>query len=434
MGSALSYNALPEMLLDLARRAGTEAAEVFQSSSWSQPVFFEANRLKQLESSESEGTALRIWRNGRPGLAVAHGSVDPQLLLDKALALSALNDPEAIVLAPPTGARYSDMGQSVPIDQLLSWGEEIIHHIRSAYPEVLCRAELECDIETIRLINSLGLDLSYSDTTLSSYASAEWVRGDDLLDVSDGQIRRNSLDPHGLAEHILQRLDWAKSNVASPRRRIPIVFSAKAADMLWGTVQAALSGKRVLERSSPWSDRIGQQVVSTQITLSQHPDLGPFSCPFDDEGAPTQALSFIENGVLRLFYTDHAVGQELGGGSTGNGFRPGLSSYPTPALFNTLVQPGNQSLEALVGSLDEGLLVDQILGGGPGISGDFSVNIELGYYIRGGEIMGRVKDTMVAGNVYAALNQLLALGGDGDWNGSCYTPSVIVSGLSVTGR
>jgi len=45
-----------------------------------------------------------------------------------------------------------------------------------------------------------------------------------------------------------------------------------------------------------------------------------------------------------------------------------------------------------------------------------------------------VKDTMLAGNVYAALKHLIDLGGGAQWNGSCYTPSLIVGGLSVTGR
>jgi PmbA protein len=84
--------------------------------------------------------------------------------------------------------------------------------------------------------------------------------------------------------------------------------------------------------------------------------------------------------------------------------------------------------------LDEGLVVDQLLGGGADISGDFSVNVELGYRIKNGQIAGRVKDTMIAGNVYSALDQLVALGGDADWNGPCYTPSLIVEGISTTGR
>jgi PmbA protein len=41
---------------------------------------------------------------------------------------------------------------------------------------------------------------------------------------------------------------------------------------------------------------------------------------------------------------------------------------------------------------------------------------------------------MLSGNVYTALKQLVELGDDAEWNGSCYTPSLIVEGLSVTGR
>jgi PmbA protein len=59
--------------------------------------------------------------------------------------------------------------------------------------------------------------------------------------------------------------------------------------------------------------------------------------------------------------------------------------------------------------------------------------VDLGYRIENGEIIGRVKDTMVAGNVYTILKQILALGSDLQWNGSCYTPSVLVDGVSVVG-
>jgi PmbA protein len=87
----------------------------------------------------------------------------------------------------------------------------------------------------------------------------------------------------------------------------------------------------------------------------------------------------------------------------------------------------------LIGQLHEGLVVDQLLGGGADISGDFSVNVELGYRVQNGEIIGRVKDTMIAGNVYTVLKQLVVLGDDADWNGPCYTPSLIVEGISTTG-
>jgi len=425
---------LAEQLLELAIKSGAEAAEVYESRSLSRPVFFEANRLKQIETSQAEGTALRLWRNGRPGLMVAYGPVEPQAMVERALDLSQLNQPEVAELNSDSKPSYPDLGEDVPVEKLVNWGKEAIALIREVYPEVVCTADWECDVETTRLVNSRGLDCHYTDTTLSCYISAEWVRGDDFLSVSDGQIERSHLQPEKVAQQILQRLDWTKENVPPPVGRVPVLFTSKAADMLWGTVQAALNGKRVLEGASPWAERLNQPVISPILTLYQDPQAGPYSCPFDDEGTPTQLLVFIQNGVLQHFYCDRTTGRELGIASSGNGFRPGLGSYPTPGLFNFLIQPGSGTLQNLIQQLDDGLVVDQMLGGGNGISGDFSINIDLGYRVQNGQIIGRIKDTMVAGNVYTVLKQLVKLGGDADWNGSCYTPSLIVEGLSTTGR
>ncbi len=429
-----TQDTLAEQLLELAIKSGAEAAEVYQSRSLSRPVFFEANRLKQLETSQSEGTALRLWRNGRPGLTVAYGAVQAQAMVERSLALSKLNPPELVELGTNFQPSYPDLGKSVPIEVLVNWSKEAIAIIRQAYPDVLCNGDWECDVETTRLVNTQGLDCYYTDTTLSCYMSAEWVRGDDFLSVADGQTQRDSLHPEKLADQILQRLIWAEENAPPPNGRIPILFTSKAADMLWGTVQAALNGKHVLEKSSPWAERLGKQVMASALTLYQHPEAGPYSCPFDDEGTQTNSLVFIQNGILQNFYGDRTTGRQLGIGTTGNGFRPDLGSYPTPGLFNFLIQPSSASLQDLIQDMDNGLIVDQMLGGASSISGDFSINVDLGYRVQNGQVIGRVKDTMVAGNVYTALKQLVKLGGDADWNGSCYTPSLIVEGLSTTSR
>lgn len=423
-----------EQLLELALQSGAQQAEVYQSRSLSRPVFFEANRLKQLESSQSEGVALRLWRDGRPGLAVAYGPAEPQNLVERALAMTALNEPEIVELSQARTDRYPNLGKVVAVEELVKMGKEAIAQIRDVYPEVLCDADLECDEETTRLINSNGLDCHYTDTTLSCSLGVEWVRGEDFLSVYDGQTERGSLTTQNVVQSILQRLNWAKENVASPVGRVPVLLTAKAADLLWDTLQAALNGKQVLEGASPWSDRLTQVVTSETLTLFQQPDTGPFSCPFDDEGTPTESLLFIREGQLLRFYCDRTTGRLLGTGTTGSGFRPGMGSYPTPGLVNLLIQPGTGSLEQLIQQLDQGLIVDQLLGGGADISGDFSVNVELGYRVQNGQITGRVKDTMIAGNVYTVLKQLVALGGDADWNGPCYTPSLIVEGISTTGR
>jgi PmbA protein len=291
---------IAEQLLDLAIAAGAEVAEVYQANSLSRPVFFEANRLKQLETAQSEGIALRLWKDGKPGLAVAFGEVEPKILVAKTIELSYLNEPETPELNGADRNIYPDLGHTIPTSELLEMGKVAIDIVRTAFPDVLCSSQWDCDIESTRLVNSLGLDCSYSDTTLSGYLAAEWIRGDDFLSVGDGQTERGHLNPQKIAENVLKRLEWAKTNVNPPTGKVPVLFTAKAADMLWETVQAAMNGKQVVEGASPWSDRLGQKVLSPLLTLSQQPAQGPFSCPFDDEGTPTRSLTLIQGNNLAL--------------------------------------------------------------------------------------------------------------------------------------
>jgi PmbA protein len=422
-----------ESLLGLISRRGISHAEVYQVSSQSQPVFFEGNRLKQLESSQSMGTALRLWQDHRPGLAVAYGKIEPELLIDKAIALSQLNAPEIIELAPPRQVTYDLTGVGASVQDLIAYGDRAITRLRKEYPELICSAELEFEQESITLLNSQGLYCHYHESGLSYSLGAELIRGEDFLGIFDGDYSKEQLNLDPIIEGIIRRLDWAKYNVDPPQGNIPVILTANVATLLWETVSSALNAKRVKEKSSPWSNLKQELVISEQITLSQQPELQPYDCPFDDEGMATQKLDLITKGVLNQFYCDRAIARELNLEPTGNGFRPALDSYPSPSLVNLIVASGQDSLDELITKLDNGIIVDQILGGGADISGDFSVNVDLGYRVVNGNITGRVKDTAIAGNVYQILKQVVALGNDSIWNGSCFTPSLIVEGISVVG-
>jgi PmbA protein len=56
----------------------------------------------------------------------------------------------------------------------------------------------------------------------------------------------------------------------------------------------------------------------------------------------------------------------------------------------------------------------------------------LGYKVENGEIVGRVKDTMIAGNVYQVLKQLPGIGQETRWvGGILQTPHLYCSSVSV---
>ncbi len=429
----------PEQLLEIALKSGAEAAEVYASSSVSRPVFFEANRLKQLESIDSEGVGLRVWKNGRVGLAIAYGDVEPKDLVEQAIALSALNEPEENLLRDSTVSDYQKLyGKEVSVEQMVDWGRSVIAQTIDRYPEAICGAEWDCSRETVRILNSKGLDCGYTDITVDGSLSVELTRGDDFLNVWYGRSERGDLPPDAIAQKVLQYLDWAKKNAKAPSsKKVPVIFTAKAADLLWGVVAIAMSGRQVQQKTTPWLEKIGQPVISDIFTVSQHPDFGVYSSPFDDEGSPTQEIAWIDRGILQGFYGDIRTCQDLGIKATGNGFRGDLGNYPSPGLFNLTIA-ASQTIQGdileLAATLKNGLIVDQVLGEDSDLSGDFSINIDLGYRVKNGEIVGRVKDTMLSGNIYAVLNHVTAVASDRQWHGSLLVPAMIVEGLSITSR
>ena len=333
----------PEKLIDLALKAGASHAEVYQSHSLSHPVFFEANRLKQLESSQSEGTALRLWKEGAPGLAVAYGEVESEQLVERAIAVSSLNQPETIELHEPRIDIHPPVGDVMTVETLVDVGKEVIAQFRDLYPEVICNGELACQEDVTCLVNSLGLHCQYSEISTDYFLGLEWVRGEDFLAIYEGEHTHSQVAIESVVHSILQRLEWAKETVLPPTGRVPVLFTPNGAAMLWETVADALNSKMVLEKASPWSDKLGELVMSETLTLSQQPNQEPYTCPFDDEGTITQPLSLITEGKLQQFYSDRTRARLLGLHSTGNGFRSSLGSYPTPSLVNWMVAPGKKS-------------------------------------------------------------------------------------------
>ncbi|WP_413160937.1 metallopeptidase TldD-related protein [Capilliphycus salinus ALCB114379] len=69
------------------------------------------------------------------------------------------------------------------------------------------------------------------------------------------------------------------------------------------------------------------------------------------------------------------------------------------------------------------------------LAGEFSVNLDLGYKVEKGEIVGRLKNTMVAGNIFEAFKRLGDFGDRPEWvGGGSYVPSLLFQELGVAAR
>ena len=140
----------------------------------------------------------------------------------------------------------------------------------------------------------------------------------------------------------------------------PVIFTQAAfRSLLYYTVINAVKADYVQRERSAFKDKIGEQVASELVTVTDDGLLegGLLTGKFDGEGVPCQKTLVIEKGVLKNFLYDNYTANKAGTVSTGNASRSGLASYAsTPVLeaSNFVFKEGNKTPEELVGEVKDG--------------------------------------------------------------------------------
>jgi len=423
-------------------RKVAEQAEVFSVSSRAMPIQFEANELKQVQTKESSSTALRIFREGRIGFATASGGGAWEALVDMAVETSQFGSPANFQF--PSSRDYFEVSifdsevEDIAMERMVEIGKELIARIRGHTPDILCDVQVTKGTSSISLINSQGGEGRYGRSFFGLSLEGILVRDTDMLFVGDSEssCRPDFIEVDDLADRVIWQLEMAKKKAAVSTKLLPIIFTPNGvASALLSPLVLAFNGKTVLEGASPLKDKLGEQVFDKNLSLWDDATIayGVGSYPFDDEGVPSQRLPLVTNGVVTKFLYDLQTAALAGTQSTGNGQRAG-GGFPSPAISSLILSGGDVSFQAMVEDMKEGLIVEQLIGADQGnlLGGDFGGNVLLGYKVENGEIVGRVKDTMIAGNVYQVLKELLGIGQEARWvGGILQTPPLYCSRVSV---
>ncbi|HEX73613.1 MAG TPA: TldD/PmbA family protein [Dehalococcoidia bacterium] len=432
-----------ENILAQAKKVAEEA-EVFMVSSEEIPVQFEANRLKHIQSKQSRSLALRIIKQGKIGYSATTELGDIQRLVNNAVETAQFGTPSKFDFPPPTSYPRIEVFdpniESVSLEEMVRLGEELITIVREHTPEIVCEAGVHKSVTSVRIINSRGGQVNYGISTFSLSIEGSLIRDTDMLFVGESESSCHPISgSKAVAETVIQQLELAKNQASVPSQPLPVIFTPNGiASALILPLMVAFNGKTVMEGASPIGNRLGQPVFDQKLRLWDDPtiDYRPESRPSDDEGVPSQRTPLIEQGIVANFIYDLQTAALARTRSTGNGSRNrgGLPS-PSPSAF--IIAPGNTTFDEMVNDIKEGLIIEQLMGAEQGniLGGDFSGNVLLGYKVESGKIVGRVKDTMVSGNVYQLLNQITAIGSDAKWvGGFLQTPHIYFPSVAIASK
>ena len=151
---------------------------------------------------------------------------------------------------------------------------------------------------------------------------------------------------------------------------------------------------------------------------------GPASSAFDGDGVTTRESALVADGVLQRYVLGSYSARRLGLETTAN----------AGGVRNLRFSGGRHSYDELVGELNCGLIVTELMGQGVNlVTGDYSRGAA-GFWVENGEVAWPAEEITIAGHLGGMLTGLRAGGIDHDARRSIQVPSLLVDEMTVAGQ
>jgi PmbA protein len=431
---------LAQKVLDMAA-SRADGAEVVLDAGESSAAHFENNKLKSIETKGILGIGVRVIHKGRIGFSCTTDLSDSQRVVRNALDSAAFGQEAKFQFPGPAKAsdpKTSDPAvPAFPLHDGIAACREAIDRLLSYDAKLDCAAGFGKYQGERHVLNTSGLAIEHRGTQFDAGAYALRVAEDGTLThADDGEdSRRVALNMDKYVKEIIEQLDLSKKSVRVPPGRMPVIFVPESLRLLIATFSTNVNGKALQKGSSLLKGRLGEQVLDARVSLWDDAlvDYAVGSSACDGEGMPCRRQPIFENGIFRNFTFDLQTAGMTGNTSTANASRS-FASQPSPGLHNLRLTPGTVPYAEMLSGMKRGLLVYRVLGGGQSnvLAGEFSVNVEMGFLVENGGIVGRVKDAMLAGNAFDAFRSIEAIGRETEWRGSSEFPHVCFKDLAVS--
>jgi PmbA protein len=443
MKSVDQARSLAHDIVARATAAGADAADAVVSGHASLNVSVRLGSLEDVGRSEGEDLSLRVFV-GQRNASVATSDFAPAALdelVARAIRMAreapedrwaGLAPEERLLRGAPPQLDIDDGGVIAPEDL----------RERALEAEDAARA-----VEGVTNSEGAGAGASRAVMALATshgfagaYAATSYGIQASVLAGRTGGMERD------YAHHSARRLAHLESPAAIGRRAgeravrrldpgrmlsgaVPVVLDRRVGGGLLGHLTGAIAGPAITRKTSFLRDSMGEAIFSGGVTVRDDPHRphGLRSRPFDGEGLAVLPTAIIEDGHLETWLLDSASARQLGMEPTGHGGRGGGVS-----ASNLYMEAGTLSVEALIGDIERGVYVTELIGQGVNLTtGDYSRGAS-GFLIEKGEITRPIAEFTVAGNL-KAMFAALTPANDLEFRYGINVPTLRIDGMTVAG-
>ncbi len=424
-----------ERLRGVALTRKLEFAEMRFATSRSSSLMLQDGRADRMGAGERAGLGVRVVAAGAWGFATCESTAfdDWAACLDMAVdmaAVSAQRLSEPVVLAE-TAPVVDEVHATYELDPTEVPLERKLAAVRG-YEEASARKA--CD-------HMANVMTAYSDArqteivcnTRGTLVSTESVRTMiwHAITAQNGSIRQRASERRArqsgfelvegtpgceFSAKAAKRAVSLLSAQPAPAGKFPAIFHPSIAGLLVHEAighnteaDLVLTGQSILE------GRLGTQVAADCISIVNDSTIPASwgSYTYDSEGVPGQKRALVDKGVLKGFLHSLETAAKMGVAPNGSARADGFMHRPIIRMSNTMILPGENTLDDLMRDIDLGIL---LRGGQWGYvqseKGQYTCHAGEGVMIRNGELAEQVRDVSISGMTLDTLANALGVSRD----------------------
>ena len=424
-----------ELILAEVKAIGADEGETWVSRSALTEVYYELGKVSMVRTVFSDKVSLKLLKDKRKGSTTLNSFApqDIRLAVEEAwqAAQSAAPDEAEGIAELQENLSFSAGEEHPDLDAMYGQLEQLLKDVRQDFPKIS--------------FDSIGIEHNFGEKL---YANTNGVRLSErrglyqlsnmFMAKEDGKtssfnyfatVYENPADRVCEEKRVRRMLDETQRQIVTEQfagsfEGDLVITPGCLENILYYVADTYLEDGALISGTSPWKDKIGEQVASPLINfelVAEHPEL-PGTSMLSGDGYVAENMPLIEKGVLKNFILSRY-------GAARTGLPRSKNSGGTYVLAN-----GDTPLEEVISGVERGILMGRFSGGNPGPAGDLSGVAKNSFLIENGRITKPLSEVMISGNLADMLRDTVAVSQERENSGYWLLPWIRVKGVTISGK
>lgn len=363
-------------------------------------VSISGGRVDSLRVTEDKKTVIRVYGDGKIGVAGRIGDCDEKELLAEAKAKLAQGIAYPCNLTENGNRAVDKRKEIIPAKDYVKTLKKLVARLNKCYPDFVFSNKINMGDEEVVYENSKNTRYSFKGNEIGGALVIKDKASANIMDLSYGFVK-NYYDEDKIVSDIGKLLTVYHNRVEMPEGELPVIISGME---VMQYMAQHLIAELYVSGSSLLSGKLGQKIFNDKVSvLTDRGSKDRAISFFDAEGTtnPDDKFYFVKDGEFCGVATYKRSAANFNLPLSGGGYAP-FDEVPQ-ASFTGFKMQDTDKLKNLVKG--KAIYVFITSGGDMTPDGNVGLPVQLAYLYDNGKLVGRLPEFGINGNIFDILGK-----------------------------